>query len=74
MGDPLDRYTIRYKDDIRRFTNHEEAIIFVLALETSTDKVEIIKHGSWNKDLIQITGEIAEIQRLVKVVLQWKED
>ncbi|MBD3189056.1 MAG: hypothetical protein GF308_00345 [Candidatus Heimdallarchaeota archaeon] len=74
MADPPDRYTIKYKDDIRRFQNHEDAIVYVLGLPTTTEKIEVTKHGSWNKTLINLMGEVSEIQRLVKVVLDWKEN
>lgn len=68
----VDRYSITYKKEVKHFNNHDEAIIYVLSLPPSTDKILIQKFGSWQKVLIDITGEINEIQRLVKVVGGWK--
>ena len=68
----VDRYSIIYNDEVKHFHNHEEAIVYVLSLPPSTDKIQVKKFGSWQKVLIDITGEINEIQRLVKVVGGWK--
>ncbi|MHA1154910.1 MAG: hypothetical protein ACTSQK_02280 [Candidatus Heimdallarchaeota archaeon] len=68
----VDRYSITYKEEVKHFNNHDEAIIYVLGLPPSTDKIKVKKYGSWQKVLIDIDGEINEIQRLVKVVGGWK--
>ena len=68
-----DRYTIKYKDDVKHFNNHIEAVVYVLSLPSSNDKVEIKKFGSWQKVLIDLVGEVNEIQRLVKVVAKWEK-
>ncbi|NHK32803.1 MAG: hypothetical protein FK730_15745 [Asgard group archaeon] len=68
----IDRYAINYKDEIKHFNNHIEAVAYVLSLPASTDKIDIKKFGSWQKVLIHLVGEISEIQRLVKVVADWE--
>jgi hypothetical protein len=69
----IDRYSIKYKDDRKHFNNHDEAVAYVLSLPASTDKIEVIKYGNWQKELINLVGEINEIQRLVKIVGKWRE-
>ncbi|MFW9925112.1 MAG: hypothetical protein ACFFDW_17715 [Candidatus Thorarchaeota archaeon] len=69
----IDRYVIKYKDETKHFNNHLEAVSFVLSLPSSTDKIEVKKFGSWQKVLIHLTGEVNEIQRLVKIVGSWEE-
>ena len=68
----VDRYQISYKKDVKHFNNHLEAIQYVLSLPPSTEKIEVIKYGSWQKELIKLVGEINEIQRLLKIVGTWK--
>lgn len=70
----VDRYTIKYKDETKHFNNHTEAVTFVLSLPPSTEKIHVKKFGSWQKVLIDLTGEINEIQRLVKIVGSWREE
>jgi len=69
----IDRYTIKYKDDVKHFNNHIDAVGYVLSLPSSNDKILIKKFGSWQKVLIDIEGEINEIQRLVKIVGKWEK-
>ena len=69
----VDRYSIKYKEEVKHFNNHTDAVVYVLSLPSSNDKIEIKKYGSWQKVLIDISGEINEIQRLVKVVAGWEE-
>ena len=69
----VDRYAIKYKDEVKHFNNHIDAIGYVLSLPGSNDKIEIKKFGSWQKVLIDITGEINEIQRLVQIVVGWEK-
>ena len=69
----IDRYSIKYKDEVKHFNNHIDAVVFVLSLPSSNEKVDIKKYGSWQKVLIQIDGEINEIQRLVKIVSSWEK-
>lgn len=69
----IDRYSIKYKDEVKHFNNHIDAVVFVLSLPSSNEKVDIKKYGSWQKVLIQIDGEINEIQRLVKIVSGWEK-
>ncbi|NHJ85971.1 MAG: hypothetical protein FK734_10950 [Asgard group archaeon] len=69
----IDRYAIKYKDETKYFNNHIDAIVYVLSLPTSTEKIQIKKYGSWQKILIDLEGEINEIQRLVKTVASWEK-
>lgn len=69
----IDRYAIKYKEDVKHFNNHSDAVVYVLSLPSSNDKIDIKKYGSWQKVLIHVVGEINEIQRLVKVVVGWEE-
>ncbi|HUU77732.1 MAG TPA: hypothetical protein VMX55_05260 [candidate division Zixibacteria bacterium] len=68
----VDRYSIKYKNEIKHFHTHLEAVKYVLSLPPTTEKIEIIKYGSWQKELINLVGEINEIQRLVKIVSSWR--
>jgi hypothetical protein len=68
----IDRYSIKFKDEVKHFNNHLDAVAYVLGLPASTDKVEVKKFGSWQKVLIHLTGEVNEIQRLVKIVTSWE--
>ncbi len=68
----VDRYSITYKEEVKHFNNHDEAIIYVLSLPPSTDKINVKKFGTWQKVLIDLVGEINEIQRLVNIVGGWK--
>lgn len=68
----IDRYAIKYKDEIKHFNNHIDAVAYVLSLPSNTEKIDVKKFGSWQKVLIHIVGEINEIQRLVKVVADWE--
>lgn len=68
----VDRYAIKYKDEVKHFNNHIEAVGYVLSLPSSNEKIEIKKFGSWQKVLIDMVGEINEIQRLVKIVAKWE--
>ena len=70
----VDRYSIKYKDELKYFHTHEEAVVYVLSLPASNEKIEIKKFGSWQKVLIDLVGEINEIQRLVKIIGTWKND
>ncbi len=69
----VDRYTIKYREDVKHFNNHKEAVGYVLSLPSSNEKIDIKKYGSWQKVLIDIVGEINEIQRLVKIVAKWEK-
>jgi len=69
----VDRYSIKYKDEVKHFNNHMDAVVFVLSLPSSNDKIDIKKYGSWQKILIHIVGEISEIQRLVKIISGWEK-
>ena len=69
----IDRYSIKYKDEVKHFNNHIEAVAFVLSLPSSSEKIEVKKFGSWQKVLIHLVGEINEIQRLVKIVSTWEQ-
>ncbi|NHJ46448.1 MAG: hypothetical protein FK733_01550 [Asgard group archaeon] len=68
----IDRYSIKFKDEVKHFNNHLDAVAYVLDLPASTEKVEVKKFGSWQKVLIHLTGEVNEIQRLVKIVTSWE--
>jgi hypothetical protein len=69
----IDRYSIKYKDEVKHFNNHVDAVAFVLGLPESNEKIEVKKFGSWQKVLIYLEGEISEIQRLVKIVTSWEK-
>ncbi|HUT80393.1 MAG TPA: hypothetical protein VMZ29_04245 [Candidatus Bathyarchaeia archaeon] len=69
----VDRYAIKYKDEVKHFNNHLEAVAYVLSLPSSNEKVEVKKFGSWQKVLIHLVGEVNEIQRLVKIVSTWEQ-
>ncbi len=69
----IDRYSIKYKDEVKHFNNHIEAVAYVLSLPSSTEKIDVKKYGSWQKVLIHLVGEITEIQRLVKIVSTWEQ-
>ncbi|MBN1331034.1 MAG: hypothetical protein JXA54_16295 [Candidatus Heimdallarchaeota archaeon] len=69
----IDRYAIKYKDEVKHFNNHVEAVAYVLSLPSSSEKIEVKKFGSWQKVIINLVGEINEIQRLVKIVSTWEQ-
>ncbi|MCF2143980.1 MAG: hypothetical protein ACTSXO_08495 [Candidatus Heimdallarchaeota archaeon] len=69
----IDRYAIKYRDEVKHFNNHVDAVSYVLGLPSSTEKIEIKKFGSWQKVLIYLEGEINEIQRLASIVLSWEK-
>ena len=68
----VDRYVIKYRDEVKHFNNHKESVAYVLSLSSSNEKIEIKKFGSWQKVLIYIDGEINEIQRLVSIITSWE--
>ncbi|MGC9779929.1 MAG: hypothetical protein HZR80_11850 [Candidatus Heimdallarchaeota archaeon] len=68
----VDRYSIKYKEEVKHFDNHTDAVVYVLSLPSNSEKVDIKKYGSWQKVLIHIIGEVNEIQRLVKIVADWE--
>ena len=69
----IDRYAIKYKDEVKHFNNHIEAVAYVLSLPESNERIEVKKFGSWQKVLIYLEGEIQEIIRLVKIVTEWEK-
>ena len=69
----VDRYSIKYHEEVKHFDNHTDAVVYVLSLPSNNEKVDIKKYGSWQKVLIHIIGEVNEIQRLVKVVAGWEK-
>ncbi len=69
----VDRYSIKYNEEVKHFDNHTDAVVYVLSLPSNNEKVDIKKYGSWQKVLIHIIGEVNEIQRLVKVVAGWEK-
>jgi hypothetical protein len=72
MTDVNDRYKIVHKDKTEHFKTHEGAVKFVLDLPPNSGTIEVTKYGSWNKVLIYLEGDINEIQRLAKIILNWK--
>ena len=69
----IDRYQIKFKDEVKHFNNHIEAVAYVLSLPPSPEKIEIKKFGSYQKVLIYLEGVINEIQRLVTIITGWEK-